>query len=382
MAGHFVFALWCTRPMTVKDIQTIIEQWAPKEIAWEKDNIGLQVGSADATVRGVCVCLDVTEDVIREAAVRNADLIISHHPLLFRPLRSVLTQDPAGKCLELLLRSKINLYAAHTNLDFAQGGTSFALAESLGLTQVDFLLKNFRLSRKIVTYVPTEAAEKVARAMGDAGAGRIGNYEMCSFRTRGTGTFRGNERSSPAVGKKGRLEEMDEIRLEMVADSPNVPSVVRAMIDAHPYEEVAYDVYPLENATPGYGMGVIGELSRPMPSGLFINHVMRRLNARAVRTTHNAPRRIARVAVCGGSGSDLMGEAIRRGAQAFVTSDVRYHSFHEANERILLLDAGHYETEWPIVRALVRRLKRECVKKRIQLAVYAARTSSNPIVYN
>ena len=368
--------------MTVKDIQAVIEGWAPKEIAWERDNIGLQVGSPDAVVTTVFVCLDVTEDIIREAAGRHADLIISHHPLLFRPLRSVLTSDTAGRCVELLIRSKINLYSAHTNLDFARYGTSFALAEILGLTHVDFLLKNFRLGKKIVTSVPAGAAEKVAQAMADAGAGRIGNYEMCSFRTKGTGTFKGNEGSSPTIGRKGKLEYVDEIRLEMVVNEPEVRSVVRAMLSSHPYEEVAYDVYPLENVSNMYGMGVIGELAPPMSSRLFTKHVMRRLNVGAVRTARGGPRRIQRVAVCGGSGSDLMGEAIRHGAQALVTADVKYHSFHEAHGHIMLIDAGHYETEWPLVPALVKRLKREFVKSRTRLLVYAARTSSNPIIYN
>ncbi len=382
MAGHFIFVPDGAYRMTVRDIQMVIEGWAPKEIAWERDNVGLQVGSPDATVRTIFVCLDVTEDTVREAVGRKADLVICHHPLLFRPLRSVLSGEHTGRCLELLLKHHINLYAAHTNLDFGADGTSFALAERLGLTRLDFLLKNFRLQRKIVTFVPAPASGQVAQAMADAGAGRIGNYEMCSFQAIGTGTFMGNERSSPTIGKKGVLEHTDEVRLEMVADEPDVQGIVQAMLRSHPYEEVAYDVYPLENPSPRCGMGVIGELPRPLSPESFTRQLMKRLNLRVIRATQSRPRRISKVAVCGGSGSDLIGEAIGRGAHAFVTADVKYHSFHEANDRILLIDAGHYETEWPVVLSLARRLKKEFSNKRVRPAVYTARTSSNPIVYN
>lgn len=368
--------------MTVKDVQNVIEAWAPREIAWERDNIGLQVGSPDAVVETILVCLDVTEDTIREAIARHANLIISHHPLLFRPLRTIDMRTWTGRCVARLLRSKINLYSAHTNLDFTRGGTSFALAEKLGLTNVDFLLKDFKLKRKVVTFVPPDHVDQVANAMTNAGAGRIGNYESCSFRTRGTGTFKGDERSSPTAGVRGNLEHQEEVRLEMIADQPIVSTVVRAMINAHPYEEVAYDVYPLENVSQDYGMGVIGELPNPLSTGKFTMHVMKSLNVKAIRSTRHGTARIHRVAVCGGSGSELTDEAIRQGAHAFITADVKYHSFQDAADRILLIDAGHYETERPVVDAFTKELKGILKRGGQQLAVYAARTSSNPIVYN
>jgi dinuclear metal center YbgI/SA1388 family protein len=368
--------------MTVRDVQKIIEAWAPQTIAWDKDNIGLQVGSSDAVVRTIFVCLDVTEGTVREAAERRADLIISHHPLLFRPLRSIDLCTLSGRCVAQLLRSRISLYSAHTNLDFARGGTSFALAEKLGLINADFLLKSYRLSKKIVTFVPPDHVDQVAQAMGNAGAGRIGNYELCSFQTRGTGTFKGNDRSTPIVGTRGRIEHAEEIRLEMIVDQPNLQSVISAMIHAHPYEEAAYDVYPLERPSREYGMGVIGELAKPMRVEQFTRHVMKTLNAKTIRSTCPAAIRIRRVAVCGGSGSELTNEAILQGADAFVTADVKYHSFHDAKDRILLIDAGHYETERPVVDALTKRLREDFKKLRTPLRVYAARSSSNPIVYN
>jgi len=368
--------------MTVKDIQRIIETWAPKEIAWNKDNIGLQAGSSDAVVRTILVCLDVTEDTIGEAVERRADLIISHHPLLFQPLRSIDLHTFSGRCIAQLLRSRINLFSAHTNLDFARGGTSFVLAERLGLINVDFLLKSYKLSKKIVTFVPPDHVDQVAQAMANAGAGRIGNYELCSFQTRGTGTFKGNDSSTPTIGTRGNLEHLEEVRLEMITDQPSLETVVSAMIHAHPYEEAAYDVYPLETPSREYGMGVIGELPKPMSVWQFTRRVMKSLNTKTVRSTRADAIRIRRVAVCGGSGSELTGEAIRQGADAFITADVKYHNFHDASQRILLVDAGHYETERPVVDALTRKLKEEFKKLRAPLRVYAARTSSNPIVYN
>lgn len=366
--------------MIVRDVQRIIERWAPKEIAWERDNVGLQVGSENASVRSILICLDVNEDTIEEALRRRANFIISHHPLLFRPLRSVDLHDSTGRCVSKLLKSKISLYSAHTNLDFTRGGTSFALADWLTLTRVDFLLKSYRLKRKIVTFVPPDHVDGVAEAMGKAGAGTIGNYESCSYRSQGTGTFRGNTEARPTIGKRGQLEHVQEVRLEMIVDQPNVQPVVRAMLSAHPYEEVAYDVYPLENISPDYGMGVIGDLRKPMTVLQFIRHVKKTLGATAVRYTPGASNRVRRVAACGGSGSDLTDEAIRQGADSFITADVKYHSFHDAARRILLIDAGHYETERPVVDALAKKLSTEFKRIGMKIPVYAALTSTNPIV--
>ena len=368
--------------MIVRDIHRIIEGWAPKEIAWERDNIGLQVGSMDAKVKGVLACLDVTEDILAEAQRQHSNLVISHHPLLFKPLRSVDLDSATGRCVDKLLRSKTSLYSAHTNLDFARWGTSFSLAERLGLTDVDFLLKNYRLEKKIVTFVPPDHVEAVSSAMGKAGAGTIGNYDFCSFRTQGTGTFMGNPDSNPTVGQKGNLEKSQETRLEMVVEHSKLDRVVNALISAHPYEEVAYDVYSLENLSADYGMGIIGQLPEAMTLSQFINHVKKALPTKGVRYSRGARNRIRRVAACGGSGSDLTEVAIREGADAFVTADVKYHGFHDASGRLVLVDAGHYETEHPVINTIVNRLRREFKQCGVNISVNAAMVSSNPIAYN
>ena len=368
--------------MIVKDVQKIVEGWAPKEIAWERDNPGLQVGSPDSLVRGIYVCLDVTETAIHEAMKRRADLIISHHPLLFRSIRSVDLREKTGRCLSQLLRARVNLLSAHTNLDFTRGGTSFALAKRLGLGKVDFLLKSYRLKKKIVTFVPASHLDRVADAMGKAGAGRIGNYDSCSFQSEGVGTFRGNMESKPAIGKRRRLEHVPEVRLEMIVDQPIMIPVLTEMLKSHPYEEPAYDIYPLENASSEYGMGILGEFSSPMSVEQFVRHVRKSLNTGALRFARGPSKRIRRVAACGGSGADLTDEAVRQKADAFITADVKYHSFHDAVDRIMLIDAGHYETEQPVLESVASKLKEEFARMASSIPVHVARKSTNPVVYN
>lgn len=365
--------------MIVKDIQTVMESWAPKEIAWDKDNVGLQTGNPRAKVRGILVCLDVTEEVIAEAARRRANLIVSHHPLLFRPLRSVTSESMTGRCLRSLVRADISLYSAHTNLDFTTGGTSFVLARVLGLTHAEMLHTPYRVEKKVVTFVPPSHAGNVIAAMSKAGAGVIGNYDHCSYGTVGTGTFRGNEASSPTVGRKGVLERVEEVRIEMIVPEWRLGAVLEGMRRAHPYEEVAYDVYPLENRSREFGMGVIGDLQRPVTLASFLHSVKKKLGVRVLRCCGDMNRRVSRIAVCGGSGSELIDEAKRMRADVFITADVRYHAFHEVGDDIALVDAGHYETEHPVVQAVVDRLRRAIGERSERIPVHAARTSTNPI---
>ena len=363
--------------MNVRDVAAILEEWAPPEIAWEGDNVGLQVGRGDAPVRGILVALEVTDAVIREARRRRASLIVSHHPLVFRPLRSVATDTHEGRRIAALLRDDIALYAAHTNLDFAGGGTSFVLAEQLGITGAKFLRTPYRVQKKIVTFVPEADVERVAGAMAEAGAGVIGNYDACSFRIAGEGTFKGNDAATPAVGRRGTLERVREIRLEMVVQGPRLADVVTALRSAHPYEEVAYDVYPVETPSRAYGMGVVGDLDRPMKLRAFLGRVRRSLSIPHLRYAGDPERLVRRAAVCGGSGADLLPAAIAAGADAFVTADVKYHAFHDSTGAIALIDAGHYETEVPVVRSLARRLAARM--RGSGIPVSSTRVRTNPV---
>ena len=367
--------------MTVSDVHRIISAWAPKDIAWEKDNIGLQIGDYAAAVKGILVCLDVTPKVVAEAAKRKANLIISHHPLLFRPPKSITPQDEVGKTIRALIEKSINLYSAHTNLDFTSGGTSFALAEALGLKNTEFLHSTYRVQKKLVTFVPEQHVGEVRDAMAEAGAGVIGNYDHCSFGTKGIGTFRGNEKATPAVGVKGRVEQAAEIRLEMIVNQWDVPNVLTALHRNHPYEEVAYDLYPLDNVNEQYGMGVMGTLERPMRVRQFLEFVKKRLRVGALRYTAGRAKTISTIAACGGSGAELVDTAIGKGADAFITADVKYHDFHHAQGNVLLIDAGHYETEQPVVNAVVMRLKREFEANGARVPVAATQITTNPVLY-
>jgi len=367
--------------MIVSDIQDIVERWAPKQIAWERDSVGLQIGEPHTTVKGILVVLDVTSDVVREAVRKKANLIISHHPLLFKPLQSVRTSSGTAAVLRDMILQHMNLLVAHTNLDFTFGGTSFALATQLNLQNLDLLRKTYQVQEKIITFVPAEHVDRVASAMASAGAGVIGNYEHCSFRSEGTGTFLGNGKSNPTVGTKNQLESSPEVRLEMIVDAWNAEQVVSAMKAAHTYEEAAYDRYPLANHHGRYGEGVIGELVKALPLSQFLEEIKKNLKVEAIRYAGDPEKPISRVAVCGGSGSELLGEAITQGADAFVTADIRYHAFHEASGRIALIDAGHYETEQPIVHTIVKKLNEALGTNAGHLQIDAAETLTNPVRY-
>lgn len=366
--------------MKIAEIEQIIESWAPKWTAWERDNVGLQVGDRTRNITSVLVALDITEQVVKEARAKKVGLIVSHHPLLFRPPAAVTASNDIGRWILQLVESKIAVYSAHTNLDFTKHGVSFALAERLGLTNIRFLSPLKGTRAKIVVFVPQGYVDRVAEAMSTAGAGVIGEYEACSFRLSGTGTFRGSSETHPFIGKAGHLETAEEVRLEMIAPRARVQAIVSAMKQVHPYEEVAYDVYPLDNDDPNYGMGAIGELKRPQPLQTFLQHTKRALKAEALRYSGDPRRRVKIVAVCGGSGSDLLPEAQSRNADVFITADIRYHTFHAAGP-LVLVDAGHWETEHVILEPLAERLRQAARKRNERLQVYVTRHSTNPTQY-
>jgi dinuclear metal center YbgI/SA1388 family protein len=359
----------------------LIESWAPPAIAWERDNVGLLVGSPDAKVGKILVCLDATQAVVREAVSARAGLIVSHHPLIFKPLSRVDPCTRTGGIVGSLLRAGIGLYAAHTNYDFTAGGVSHTLAGRLGLREVSPLAPLEDTRVKIAVFVPSTHAGGVMQAMASAGAGTIGKYESCSFTTEGTGSFLPGPGSNPVHGSRGKFERVSETRLEMECPSWLAGPVVRAMKAAHPYDEVAFDVYPLKNADRDAGMGAIGDLPRGMELRAFLRSVKTRLGSRALRFSGPRRRRIRKVAVCGGSGSDLLGDAVRAGADAFVTADVRYHAFQEFEDRIVLVDAGHYETEHPAVGVMARYLRTRPRVKKERVAVIESRSGGNPVNY-
>jgi dinuclear metal center YbgI/SA1388 family protein len=343
--------------LTVQEFQNQFESITPPDVAWKGDNVGLQIGRPTDTINKVLVALDVTLDVVHEAVRNKINFIVTHHPLLFHPVKNITPDTRAGNLALFIAEKKINLYAAHTNLDSVQWGVNFCLAETLGLKNVKILSPITESLKKIVVFVPKTHIDQVANAMYDAGAGMFTKYDHCSFRGDGIGTFRGMNTAQPFLGTVGILETASEIRLEMLCESWKVKKVLAAMIHAHPYEEVAYDIYPLTNRNTEYGLGAIGELSNALDEKSFLNRVKRTLKVKMLRYT-TGKRSIKKVAVCGGSGSEFIIDAIRQNADAMITADVKYHTFQDCEEKILLIDAGHFETEQIVLPALVKEIKR------------------------
>jgi dinuclear metal center YbgI/SA1388 family protein len=363
----------------VTNIVQLFEDWAPKWIAWEKDNVGLQVGDSHNKVTKILVTLDVTKQIIDEAIAHKAELIVSHHPLLFRPPSTISANDPIGELVLRLAEHKIALFSAHTNLDYAQGGVSFALAEKLGLKDIRFLTPLKNSLAKIVAFVPDGHVERVICAMTQAGAGVIGKYSFCSFGTKGTGSFYGSPASNPFLGKSGKLEFVEETRLEMIAPRAVLSWVVAALKAVHPYEEPAYDIYFIENTNPNFGMGALGKLPKPQALGSFLKSLKRILGVGALRYTGSLTHKIQNIAVCGGAGSDLLPNAITAKADVFITADVRYHAFQKANDTIALIDAGHWETEHVILKPIAARLRSAARASHEPLTVFITKHNTNPI---
>ncbi len=353
--------------MIINDIEQIIEAWAPKEISWDKDNVGLQVGTPHKRINKILVTLDVTQEVIAEANRKNVDLIISHHPLIFHPIKRINNNKLLDDLLTFLIRNNIALYTAHTNLDFTRDGVSFSLAKKIGLMNIDFLLKDYRIDKKIVVYVPVRHVDRVRIAMADAGAGVIGKYKECSFGSLGTGTFRPSKGATPYIGEVDKFEKVEEVRLEMIVPIWKLDNVLIAMRKAHPYDEIAYDVYNIENKSRDYGIGAIGELKHGISSKKFLQHICQKLKIPVLRYSGGNKKHIKRVAVCGGSGAELIEAAQNNGAHAIVTGDIHYHRFSKTDGEMLIIDAGHYETEVPIVDQIVERLKQETKNQKVEI---------------
>lgn len=335
---------------TVQHIAKALESWSPKNSAQNYDNVGLQIGRNNAAVTRCLIALDLTPHVIGEAIALGAELIITHHPNIFRPLKHVTNGGYVNEMALRLAENKIAHYAIHTNLDAAMNGVSFALAAQLGLQNVHFLEPFADSLLKIVVFVPETHAAIVREALRNAGAGNIGNYEACAFETQGNGYFRPLEKAHPAIGEVGTLETVRELRIEMQVEKWHLGKVISAMKAVHPYEEVAYDVYSLQQPSTQVGMGAIGELPEAISLEDFLHGVCTALDTNVVRVAANPEKPIRKVAVCGGAGSSLIGLAQSKGADAFITADITYHFFFNTyNEHgtpeMAIVDVGHYESE-------------------------------------
>jgi len=359
----------------------LLEDWAPPGAAWEKDNVGLQVGSRRDKLKNILLCLEVDEEVLKEAIKKKCNLIFSHHPLIFKPIKKLdLQKDKQSNLIAGLIKNNISLYSAHTNLDFTRDGVSFELARILKLKNISFLQNEEGNQFKVVVFVPSENLESFSESLFETGAGIIGNYEKCSFRLNGEGTFKGNEKSNPSVGKKGELEKVKEVRLELIADAWKLNHLISAVKKYHPYEEPAYDIYPLKNRNANYGAGAVGYLEYEMSEKEFLKHTVSSLKTGRLKYCSGSGKKIKKVAVCGGSGSDLTDAALNSGADAFITADIKYHTYHDARGKILLVDAGHYETEIGSLNAVKRKIEKFLMDKET-IKVYKYSGSTNPVKF-
>ncbi len=359
---------------TVRQVVKVMEDIAPPYLAEEWDNVGLLVGSMQDSVHKVMVCLDVTEAVVHEAIQKGASMIISHHPVIFEKLKSLRSDTGREHLLYLLVRNGIAVYCAHTNLDKAIGGVDDVLAARLGLQDVKILSVDQRDKLyKVVVFIPKGHEDAVMEAMARAGAGWIGNYSHCTFQIKGTGTFMPLEGTNPYIGQQGRLERVEEVRLETVVLSNQLDKVIEAMLQVHPYEEVAYDIYPLANRVKKHGLGRIGRLPHRMPFDEFIGKVCDDLGVSSVQVAGWIDGEVQVVATCAGSGASLINRAYSSGAQVFLTGELKYHDAQAVAELgMAAIVAGHYATEAFIVKELVGRLQKAFDALQYGIEVFAA----------
>jgi dinuclear metal center YbgI/SA1388 family protein len=363
--------------MIVKNITNYIEKLAPLHYAEDFDNVGLLVGNYNTEVSGVLVTLDTLETTIDEAISKNCNLIVSFHPIIFSGLKKINGDSYVERVVLKAIKNDIAIYATHTALDNSKNGVSAKMCEVLGLNNTKILIPKKGIIKKLTTYVPTQNALKLKNSLFAAGAGNIGNYDNCSFSVSGNGTFRGNEHSNPVIGEKGKLYTTEEQKISITFESKNEISILNALQENHPYEEVAYEIVTTENVHQNIGMGMIGELPKEMNEKDFLSYLKKTMKTTCVRHSAFIGKKIKKVAVLGGSGSFAIKHAKKANADAYVSADFKYHEFFTAENRILLADIGHYESEQFTKNLLVDYL----TKKFSNFAVILAEKSTNPIYY-
>lgn len=363
--------------MTIKDIVAPIEAFAPPALQENYDNAGLIVGNYSDQVSGALLCIDVTEAVIDEAIEKNADLIISHHPIVFKGLKRFNGSNYVERTVIKALQNKIAIYAAHTNIDNVPAGVNGRICDKLGLINRRILSPQHEGLVKLVSFVPEQFTESVSKAIFEAGAGTIGQYDSCSFQSSGKGTFRAQETASPFVGEIGKHHSENETKLEIITPKHQLSRAINALRRSHPYEEVAYDVIPLSNSNPQIGAGMIGSLPEALPAEAFLGQLKRTFGCKCIRHTDLCKESIKTVAVCGGSGSFLLRKAVAAKADIFVTGDFKYHEFFDAEDKIIIADIGHYESE-QFTKDIFYDILNE---KLFNFALYKSTANTNPIKY-
>ncbi len=361
----------------IKDVTGYLESLAPSAYQESYDNSGLITGDPDAEVKGILVTLDCTEPVVDEAIASDCNLIVAHHPIVFKGLKRLTGSNYVERTVIKAIRNDVAVYAIHTNLDNVHTGVNRRLCEKIGLANMRILLPKTDVLTKLVSFVPRERTGDVLSALYNAGAGQIGNYENCSFSVDGRGTFKPNEEANPAIGQKSVQEVVDETRIELIFPSHLQHRILAALRESHPYEEVAYYFTRLTNAHQEVGSGMIGELPEALEPSEFLSRLKSSMDLKVIRHTRLPDQPIKKVAVCGGAGSFLLPHARRAGAQAYVSADFKYHEFFDAEEQLLVADIGHYESE-----VHTKELLGEVLTKKFpSFAICFSRTVTNPISY-
>jgi len=361
----------------IKDIIGHLESIAPKDYQESYDNAGLITGDMHVECTGALISLDCIESVVAEAIEKKCNLIISHHPIVFKGIKQLNGKNYVERTIIKAIKNDIAIYAIHTNLDNVDQGVNRRIGEVLGLNQLTILAPKKNTLQKLVTYVPFDHTQNVLNALHSAGAGNIGNYSNCSFRVTGTGTFKPNEFAIPISGKTNQLEQVKEDRIELTYPLRLQNEIINNLVEAHPYEEVAYDIQNLENINKDIGAGMIGELEVPLSPIEFLELLKVKMNLKVIRHTEIIDRKIKKVAICGGAGSFLLNNAITANADAFVTSDFKYHEFFDAEQKLMISDVGHYESEI-FTKDLLHSFLTEKFPK---FATYLSGVNTNPVQY-
>lgn len=331
--------------MKIKEIISKFEEFAPLAIQEDYDNSGLNVGNPENEITGVLLSLDVTEEVIDEAINLKCNLIVAHHPLIFSKLKKITGSNYIERTIIKAIKNDISIYCAHTNLDQVNKGVSAKICEKIGLTNFKILSPKKEILQKLVVFVPSSHAELVRNAIFNAGAGNIGNYDCCSYNIDGQGSFRAGENTEPYVGKKGEMHFENEVRIETIFPVFLKNNIVNALLKVHPYEEVAYDIYKLENEWTNIGLGIIGELKKEMNEEDFLNLLKEKFDCKAIKHSELFGKPIKKVAVCGGSGAFLINSAKAAGADVYVSGDIKYHDYFLTEKKLIIADIGHFESE-------------------------------------
>lgn len=362
---------------TIKEITTLLENMAPLAYAEDFDNVGLLVGNSSTTCTGVLVCHDALEEVIDEAIETNCNLVVCFHPILFSGLKKITGKNYVERSVIKAIKNDIAIYAVHTALDNHQNGVNKIMCNALGITNTKMLVPKNYFIYKLVTYTVADNANKLRNALFEAGAGNIGNYENCSFNSTGIGTYKGNENSNPVIGNRGELVMAEEIKIEVTFEKHLQGKILNTLFSNHTYEEVAYEIYELKNTHQQIGLGMIGEFVNEISEEEFLKLVKEKMQCGGIRHSKFTNKKIKKVAVLGGSGSFAIGNAILAGADAYITSDLKYHDFYQADNKLLLADIGHYESERYTKNYIVDFLK----EKITNFAIVLSKINTNPVNY-